>query len=314
MDRSPSKARRGWHWTDYWRAGREAAVTFGTPAGAEGLDSGALWRGWFAAFPAGARLLDLATGGGRIAGYALEAAATAGKSFEIVGVDYAEAPPLAGCTLLSGVALERMPLPPEHFDGASSQFGIEYADPRPALAELFRVLKPGGRALMLMHHADSVISRQTADQVAAHDRVLGGGAAFRQARRAFAARAGGASAAARAAADAGFRHAVERAAARLKPDPAYGPARYLVDYLTDLAARADAYEPASALARLDEVETGSAAWRRRQTCQIRAALDAAGLEAFVARAVAAGLEPVERGPEHDARGALVGWRLALAKP
>lgn len=313
MNNRSSEKRRGWHWTDYWRSGREEVMTVSTPSGPVAFDAGPVWREWFAGFGDGARLLDLATGSGQVARHAADAAAAAGRTFDITGVDYAEVRPVEGLNLLGGVALETLPFPDGRFDGASSQFGIEYADTRPALAELARVLKPGGRVLMLLHHAGGAITGQTAAQIAAYDRVMADGAAVRHARRAFHAhRKGLPSAAIRAAEDA-FRAAVKRARDRLEPDPAFDPVRYLVGYLADLSDRISAYDPASALARLEVFETGNAAWRHRQQAQTRAALDGAGMEVFVGRAARAGLALANQAEQRDARGALIAWRAEFRK-
>jgi len=309
MTQSLSDRRPGWHWTDYWRTGREEVMTVNTAAGPVTFETRDIWGDWFAAFDAGAALLDLATGSGQVAGYAAATAAAGGKAFAITGIDYAEVAPLAGCTLLGGVALEKLPFAASSFDSASSQFGIEYADSRQALAEVSRVLKPGGRALFLIHHADSVITRQTAAQIAAYDRVMANGAAVRQARRAFAAYQKGLPPVSVQAAEQAFAEAVRRAQDRLEPDPAFDPVRYLVDYLGDLANRVAAYEPVSALTRIEGFEAGNAAWRHRQLCQTRAALDGAGLEGFVQRAERCGLALVNRSEITDSRAALIAWRL-----
>jgi SAM-dependent methyltransferase len=320
MSRSPSSPKRpGWHWTEYWRGGQTEVMTLGDASDRRAFDAAPIWRAFFAAFGPGARLLDLATGGGQVAGHAAAVSAAGDKGFEVIGVDQADLGPLAGTTaagsvLMGSVMLEKLPFPPARFDGATSQFGIEYADTRLALAELARVLKPGGRALMLIHHAASAVTRSTAGQAAAYDKVLGDGAVIRQARRAFGAQLGRLPAPAARAAETAFQDAVRRAAARLEPTPTFEPARYLVGYLADLAGRIAAYEPASALARLDAFESGNASWRQRHRSQLAAAMDEAALEAFVQRAARAGLVTTDRAEQRDDRGELVAWRVALAKP
>jgi len=319
MSRAPSMDKRpGWHWSDYWRSGRVEVMTVGTAEAATAYDATSLWRGFVQSLQDGARLLDLATGGGQVPRIASAAAREQGKALEIIGVDYADLGPSAGAspdgfTLMGGIALERLPFPAGHFDAATSQFGIEYADSRAALSELSRVLKPSGRALLLIHHTESAVGRWTSDQLAAFDKVVGEGAAMRQARRAFAAHAKRLPPEVVRGAEAAFREAVQRMAGRLEPGPAFDHARELVAYLDDLSRSIGRYEPASAVARLDQAEGFNAAWRQRQRSQLAAALDAAGLEAFVQRAARAGLIAETRDEERDTRGAVVGWRLELAK-
>lgn len=315
MSPSPSEKRRGWHWSDYWRSGRTDVMTVQTAAGPVAFDTGPIWGTWFQSFDTGAHLLDLATGNGQVAGYASGAATASGKTFAITGVDYADveaagARLTADCRLLGGVALEKLPFPAASFDGASSQFGIEYADTRPALQELARVLKPGGRALMLIHHSDSVITLQTAEQIAAYDAVLGKSGAIRHARRAFTAHLKGLPAAG---AEEALRTAVQQAVARLEPTVAFEPVRYMVGYLDDLARGVASYEPKSALARLDIFESGNAAWRHRQQSQTLAAMDGPGRDVFIQRAARAGLALTERAELTDAGGQLIGWRAAFLK-
>ncbi len=316
MSPSPFEKRRGWHWSDYWRSGRTDVMTVQTATGPVAFDTEPIWANWFATFDTGAHLLDLATGNGQVAGYASVEAARNGKAVAITGVDYADVEAAgarlpADCRLLGGVALEKLPFQAASFDGASSQFGIEYADTRAALQELARVLKPGGRALMLIHHSDSVITRQTAEQIAAYDAVLGKSGAIRHARRAFTAHLKGLPAAA---VEDALRTAVQQAAARLEPTAAFEPVRYMVGYLDDLARGVASYEPKSALARLEVFEAGNAAWRHRQQSQTQAALDGAGLEVFIQRAARTGLALNDRAELTDAGGQLIGWRVAFVRP
>lgn len=315
MNPSPSDKRRGWHWSDYWRSGRTEVMTVQTPAGPVAFDTRSIWTEWFGDFETGAALLDLATGNGQVAAHASAAAAAGGKTFAITGVDYADVAAAsanlpADCRLMGGVALEQLPFPAAAFDGASSQFGIEYADTRAALQELGRVLRPGGRALMLIHHADSVITRQTADQIAAYDAVLGRSGATRHARRAFTAHLKGSPASS---AEDALREAVQQAVTRLEPTAAFGPVRYMAGYLEDLSRGIATYEPKSALTRLDVFEAGNAAWRRRQQSQNLAALDGPGLDVFIQRAARAGLALDERAQLNDSQGALIGWRVGFRR-
>ena len=319
MRRSTSGGRRpGWHWSEYWRSGRSEIMTVDTAQGAVAFDPGQVWRDFFATLETGSHLLDLATGGGHVARLARQAAEADGKRFEIVGVDYADLGPSGGevepgLRLLGGAPLEKLPFPAGTFDGASSQFGIEYGDTREALGELARVLKPGARARMLIHHAGSAVSASTAAQSVAHDRVLPDDTVIQKARRAFITHQKRLPRETVQAAEAALREAVRAAIGRLEDDEAFGPVRYHVEYLADLAERIARYEPASALARLDVFEAGVGAWRQRHRSQMKAALDRGGLDAFLERAARKGLGKLAAVEENDARGALIAWRVDLRK-
>ncbi|WP_165843978.1 methyltransferase domain-containing protein [Phenylobacterium kunshanense] len=319
MSRTTNTGRRpGWHWSEYWQSGRTEIMTIGTEGGEIVFDPGASWRAFFGSFDAGARLIDLATGGGQVARLAHEVGAATDKGFDVVGVDYADLGPSGGdvapgLRLIGGVALERLPFDDASFDGAASQFGIEYADTRLALGELARVLKSGGRARLLVHSTESAVSQSTAAQSAAHDRVMPDDALIQKARRAFNAHMRRSPRDVLSAQEQALREAVQKAAAKIVDDAAYDPVRYHLDYLADLARGVARYEPRSALARLDVFEAGVAAWRQRHRSQMKAALDRPGLDAFLDRAVRKGLRPLESGGETDARGALVAWRVDLIR-
>ena len=308
----------GWHWSEYWQSGRTEIMTVDTTGGSVAFDPGSAWPSFYAGFDDGARVLDLATGGGQVARLGHAASLAAQRSLDIVGVDYADLGPsegeiAPGLRLQGKVALERLPFPDGHFDGASSQFGIEYADTRLALGEVARVLRSGGRARFLVHHADSAVSRSTAAQMAAHDRAMPDDSLIQKARRAFTAQLKRMPPTTIRAAVEGYREALQRAVGRLEPSDDYAPVRSHLDYLSDLAQGLLRYEPASALARLEIFETGVAAWRHRHRNQMKVALDRAGLDGFLHRAAAKGLQTVEAAGEQDARGALVAWRVDLRR-
>jgi len=319
MSRPTNSSRRpGWHWSEYWQSGRTEIMTVDTAQGSVTFDPGQAWASFFTTFQDGARLIDLATGGGQVARIGHAAAVAAGKSLDIVGVDYADLGPSAGdlapgLRLMGGVPLERLPFPESSFDGASSQFGIEYADTRLAIGELARILRPGARARFLIHHIESAVSRSTSEQAAAHDRVLPDDGVIQKARRAVGAHLKKLPPAALRAAEDAYREAVRRAAARLEASEAFEPVRYHVEYLADLAQGLARYEPKSALARLEVFEAGVTAWRQRHRNQMRVALDRGGLDTFLQRSAAKGLRTVEVAAEHDERGALIAWRVDLQR-
>ena len=106
---------------------------------------------------AGARVLDLCTGTADFAIAAVHAAPAA----RVVGVDFAGAMLRVGLEKLRGRALERqitlvrgdatkVPVRDAWADAATIGFGIRnVAQPEAALAELARVIKPGGRLVIL---------------------------------------------------------------------------------------------------------------------------------------------------------------------
>lgn len=302
----------GWHWSDYWSAGRQDVMTVDGAGQGAGADTFGVWADWLSALPDGAPILDLATGSGQIPRHALAVARTAGKSFHVVGVDYAELKPdpaleAAGVVLTGAVRIERLPFPDGRFTALTSQYGIEYADHGEALDEAARVLAPGGVACMLIHHADSEITRQGVLRLNAYDSVMGDGEALRLGRRAFAIRMTDPEGPEADASGRAFRQAILDLARRTGPTPPFATVRYLVSYLNDLAMGVDRFSPLSALQCLDGFERGNAAWRERQACQVAAALTLDGINGFIARAIQAGLASTGLTAAHDDRGGLIGW-------
>ena len=102
---------------------------------------------------AGEAVLDVATGPGTVA---RQAAAMAGPSGRVTGVDFSAAmlavgrgwPAEAGSAPIEYLeaSASAMPLPDASFDVAYCQQGMQHmADPLAALAEMGRLLRPGGR-------------------------------------------------------------------------------------------------------------------------------------------------------------------------
>lgn len=108
--------------------------------------------------PAHGRVLDIATG---TCDVALEVAAQTDPSVTIVGEDFTQGMLVHGQTklndsehgkriMLVNAPCEEIPHPDNTFDAITIAFGIRNVVDRPAgLREMFRVLKPGGRAVIL---------------------------------------------------------------------------------------------------------------------------------------------------------------------
>jgi demethylmenaquinone methyltransferase/2-methoxy-6-polyprenyl-1,4-benzoquinol methylase len=104
----------------------------------------------------GQRVLDVATGTGMVA------FAVAARGAAVVGLDQSPAmlararaklvaaPELAGRVSFMAGEAERLPFPDAAFDGLSFTYLLRYVDdPAATLAELGRVVRPGGRVAML---------------------------------------------------------------------------------------------------------------------------------------------------------------------
>ena len=105
--------------------------------------------------PKSARVLDLATGDGRVMGWLLGAR----RDLKCLGVDLAPIlpEPPKGSRSRGGTAMEALPVGASSQDVITSQFGFEYGDAGAVLGEIARVLKPGGRAALMTHRLDGSI-------------------------------------------------------------------------------------------------------------------------------------------------------------
>jgi SAM-dependent methyltransferase len=164
-------------WTRYWQDGHEASCG---PVASDRL-SGDLWDSWraiFLACPAGGRVLELGCGNGALLRRALETTDQDGLGLELTGIDLAEIQPYEGTgriELRGGVAMEQLPFADAGFDIVFSQYAFEYSDWQRSIAEMIRVLRPGGKFGLLMHSAASRIVERSARQCAALEHLLASG-------------------------------------------------------------------------------------------------------------------------------------------
>lgn len=144
-------------WADYWSAPKapdeRGCLPQGDPAVVAALDT--VWREFALALPAGAKVLDLATGDGAV----LRKLQAARPNLNLTGVDSAPSLPPAPprIRLKAGVAMEALPFRPASFDAVTSQFGIEYGDTALIAAAVAQVLKPRGQLCAILHHQGSAV-------------------------------------------------------------------------------------------------------------------------------------------------------------
>jgi len=154
-------------WSLFWRQGH--STTFGDyfKQGYEGAVAG-WWRSRLEQAPEGASVVEVGCGNCSL----LPAMIRAGRGGRYVGVDIATVQPSAvaqeglaesgiDCVLHSNTPAEEIPEGDATADVVASVFGIEYSDLSRSVPESARILKPGGRLYLLLHHHDSVVTRMS---------------------------------------------------------------------------------------------------------------------------------------------------------
>jgi ubiquinone/menaquinone biosynthesis C-methylase UbiE len=304
-------------WSGYWGAGHTESCP---GEGASLAPLAAVWRGFFSTFRDGARLLDIATGGGFVVRLALEAAEADGKSFAIDGIDMADLSKVRGALnsrrsvvrLASGVDAGALPFADASFDGVCSQFGVEYTDVSSACHEAVRVMRPAARGLFVIHHRDSAITSAAIARVAAYRAVFANGDAYGAGRKVFELYARRAPRVQILDAEGKFRRAVRDLEARVRTDTAYGTAGEIVAFLSDIAKSPQIFQPADALKRIAVAEREVSGWALRQQAQIESALDGAGIGQVSHWLSEAGAWPQPPAViAHD--GEVLAWQCAFEK-
>jgi len=145
-------------WSDFWAQNRNSGQSGGClPEKWQGIDAvqKEFWRKFAADIPRKARVLDVATGDGRVMAWMLARR----RDLKLTGVDMAPVlpEPPRGTKIRADVLMENMPFPNKRFAAATSQFGFEYGSIAQTAAEIARIVEPGGRIGLMTHRQDGPI-------------------------------------------------------------------------------------------------------------------------------------------------------------
>lgn len=154
-------------WTDFWNEENRNSCAAGLEDRSSEITL--FWSKCADSISSGEQVLDLCTGKGAVITLLLE----------LESIAHDTLPSYAGLDLSSydinlvlekfknysnrtsfylSTSVEKMTFEDQSFDVLTSQFGLEYTLTEKALANLFRVLKPGGKLFFVTHHADSIIA------------------------------------------------------------------------------------------------------------------------------------------------------------
>lgn len=319
------------HWSSYWAHGflHSCGSAF---TGNYGDEFSAAWNQFFASLPVRARILDVGTGNGAIAVLARDFARGHAREFEVHAADAAEIRPdqmsralgidTTGIVFHGRTPAERTGLAAAAFTAVTSQFGIEYADWPAAVAEVRRLLAPGGRCCFVMHHADSVIVATSLEEVGHADFLIDTTRVLELARRIMRRLQGVEAASDKAAAMAALQADPVAEAGRLEYNAAaasvterIGAAKHPDLLRLALGAVNEAFKrrksdgTAAALALLEQVEREIAHSRQRLRDLQSAACDAARLEERVCAVQASGLRLLRSEPLLRRGTDLTAWLL-----
>jgi len=108
-----------------------------------------------------AKVLDIGTGNHA----ATVIARSASPGFQLYGIDIAKvrAPPVGLHINVLQMSAEHLAFPDAEFAAVVSVNGIEYADVDRAFAEMFRVMRPGATAALVLHRSDSLVLARALD-------------------------------------------------------------------------------------------------------------------------------------------------------
>jgi SAM-dependent methyltransferase len=302
-------------WDRFWSYDRLSSFGTGSGAGNYGEPIAAGWRDFFAALPAGARVLDLCTGNGAIAVIAVDS----GDRLEVTGADLAAVRPAAFVTsnkqqlkqirFLDHTPAEQLPLADSSFDAVVSQYGVEYSDLAQSLPEAVRVLAPGGRLRFATHAAEGAVAADTRRAIADADFLLDdldfaeiAAACFQAILDVERGRAqGGAAQLAAQVRYSTFREGLQAIAQRAGAGAGADAAMLTSVHgsLTTLFQQRSSHDDAALVAKVTDLRAEVEAHRQRQRALLAAALSTEQIAALAERLTSLGLTRVTIGEQRD---------------
>lgn len=312
------------HWEKYYRDGVIATCPT-TPAGEYDLELREAWETFFSDLPEGARILDIATGNGAVVVIARETAEGLGRNWAIHGADLARIDPpryvnegdrrFAGCTFHSGMATEALAFEDAFFDAVTGHYALEYADIPAAMAQIYRVLRPGGRARFIVHHDQSVLVANARRSLAESGFVLSETRVYRYLRRLVTMDNAAPSLQGRETTNLRQRiHAIKQGHEQARQAGGGRVLAVTLDAIQRVLSARPGMSPEAAGLEVDRIEAELRASVRRLRDLLDRARDDQGMARIEADARAAGFEISERERQFHAGENLVGWRLTLRKP
>jgi ubiquinone/menaquinone biosynthesis C-methylase UbiE len=311
-------------WEAYYRGGAIATCPTAADGGYD-LEVRDAWVEFFSMLPRTARMLDVGTGNGVVALIAAETAADKGAQWEIHASDLARIDParhvrdgarrLAGIRFHPGVATERLPFDDATFDAVSGHYALEYCDTAAALAQVHRVLKPGGDAQFIIHSNDSVLVRTALASLREAELVLKDTKLYRRLHRLVTMDQVSPGITDRATAE--LRTAIQAVKQALPSAKQAGAGRVLdvaMDATQKLLLARKQMRPDAAGLEVDRAEEDLRASARRLNDLVEHARSDEQMQLIETQASAAGFTAIERAPQYHAGSNLVGWRLELRRP
>lgn len=164
------------HWSQYWQFSK-SLNSFAEGEAAKGYQGeiSKFWRDAMQDVGKDAVVVDVGTGNGALAALIKAQAKELDASWQIHGVDSADIDPakafaddasmlqqVEGITFHGNTDMCKLPFADDSVDCVVSQFALEYADQAAALKEVNRVLKPGGKLVMMAHHQESALTKDSA--------------------------------------------------------------------------------------------------------------------------------------------------------